>query len=81
MIDIVYISFLFTYTQVLQIAPLVYLYLLLLIDQKAIEYPSEGSSGVPLHPTQLGQVQGEGGTRIVYVPVPGKGYFGNLLYQ
>ena len=45
------------------------------VDQsglKAIEYHMEGDSNLSLHLFQGGQVQGEGGTRIVYVPVPGK---------
>ena len=45
------------------------------IDQfglKAIEYHTEGGSDISLQLSHGGQVNGEGGTRVVYVPVPGK---------
>ena len=39
---------------------------------KAIEYHGEGSSAASYQLCQAVQVQGEGGTRTVYVPVQGK---------
>ena len=39
---------------------------------KAIEYHMDGGSDMAVQLSQGGQVHGEGGTRIVYVPVPGK---------
>ena len=50
-------------------------YLLMFEEQsglKAIEYHVDGGSDMAVQLPQGGQVHGEGGTRIVYVPVPGK---------